>query len=103
MIAIRTTRKKRSQDILTKSTNRPHFVVDRGPWYAEIYRKLGLSYEHRRRGPRNAIESWFRHTKRRLKRFCNVFPFRTTIWTVMTFLNACGYIQRDEGFDECLS
>jgi transposase-like protein len=62
MIAIRTTRKKRSQDILAKSTSRPHFVVDRGPWYAEIYRKLGLSYEHKRRGPRNAIESWFRHT-----------------------------------------
>jgi hypothetical protein len=36
MIAIRTTRKKRSQDILAKPTNRPHFVVDRGLWYAEI-------------------------------------------------------------------
>jgi len=67
IITVKATLRKRSQDALlvikdalAKCTNRPYFIVDKGPWYSEIFKKLGLSYEYRRRGPRNIIESWFR-------------------------------------------
>jgi len=67
IVAVRATLRKRSQDALlvikdalAVPTNRPHFIIDKGPWYSEIPKKLGLSFEEKSRGPRNMIESWFR-------------------------------------------
>ena len=52
--------------VLEGCTNRPLFVVDRGPWYGWASRSLGLSYCHEAFGIRSRIERSFRTLKRRV-------------------------------------
>jgi len=56
---------------LETCTNKPTFLVDKGPWYPEAFRALGLKWEHRAFGERNRIERWLRTMKARTKRFFN--------------------------------
>jgi transposase-like protein len=57
-------------------TNKPVFLVDKGPWYPETFQALGLKWEHRTFGEMNRIERWFRTMKARTRRFFNNFPMR---------------------------
>jgi transposase-like protein len=41
---------------LETCTNKPIFLVDKGPWYAEAFQALGLKWEHRTFSERNRIE-----------------------------------------------
>jgi putative transposase len=61
---------------LSSCLNKPHILVDRGPWYLEVLRSLGLSWTHVKRGLRNRVERWFRTLKERTRRFYNNFPLR---------------------------
>ena len=61
---------------LETCTNKPIFLVDKGPWYPEAFRTLGLKWEHRAFGERNCIERWFRTMKARTKRSFNNLPAR---------------------------
>jgi len=64
IVAIRAILRKRSQDalliiedVLASCPNRPHFIVDRSPWYSKILARLSLNYEQKSRSSRNTIES----------------------------------------------
>nr|CCC55573.1 transposase [uncultured archaeon] len=59
------------KDVLKKCTNRPTFVVDRGPWYSWAFEALEPDYYHETFGERNRIERFFRTLKRRTKAFAN--------------------------------
>jgi putative transposase len=56
--------------------NKPLIIVDKGPWYPEALKALGLEWVHRTFGERNRIERWFRTMKARTRRFFNNFPVR---------------------------
>ena len=62
--------------ILEACTNKPVILVDKGPWYPEALKALGLEWKHRTFGERNRIKRWFRTMKARTRRFLNNFPVR---------------------------
>ena len=77
---------------LRSCLNKPHILVDKGPWYLEALRSLGLSWTHVTRGLRNRIERWFRTLKERTRRFYNNFPSRKRgIKSVKFFLETFTY------------
>ncbi|MEM2961080.1 MAG: hypothetical protein QXU67_05685, partial [Candidatus Bathyarchaeia archaeon] len=45
--------------VLEACTNKPLILVDRGPWYPEALRSLGLKWRHMTFGMRNRVERWF--------------------------------------------
>jgi transposase-like protein len=59
---------------LETCTNRPMFLVDKGPWYPEAFHALGLEWIRKTFDERNRIERWFRTMKTRTRRFFNNFP-----------------------------
>jgi len=71
---------------LEACTNKPLILVDKGPWYPEALRSLGLKWMHATFGLRNRIERWFGLLKARTKRFYNNFPHKSTIQSIKTFL-----------------
>ena len=69
--------------VLRYCKNRPKFIVDRGIWYKNAFKRLGFSYENETFGKRNCVEQFFSILKSRTKRFNNRFPknkvqFRST-------------------------
>jgi len=72
--------------VLEACSNRPLILVDRGPWYPEALRSLGLRWRHQTFGLRNRIERWFGNLKARTKRFYNNFPHNSTIKSIKAFL-----------------
>ncbi|MBS7634267.1 IS6 family transposase [Candidatus Bathyarchaeota archaeon] len=62
--------------MLETCTNKPVILVDKGPWYPEALKALGLEWKHKTLGERNRIERWFRTMKARTRRFSNNFPVR---------------------------
>jgi putative transposase len=62
--------------VLEACTNKPVILVDRGPWYPEALKALGLEWIHETFGERNRIERWFRTMKEGKRRFFNNFPVR---------------------------
>ena len=72
--------------VLETCTNRPLILVDKGPWYPEALRSLGLKWRHVTFGMRNRIERWFGTLKARTKRFYNNFPNNSTIKSVKTYI-----------------
>ena len=71
---------------LKACSNKPLILVDKGPWYPEALRSLGLKWRHTTFGMRNRIERWFGFLKARTKRFYNNFPNNSTIKSIKTFL-----------------
>jgi len=69
-----------------RCTNKPLILVDKGPWYPEALRSLGLKWRHATFGMRNRIERWFGILKARTKRFYNNFPNNSTIKSVKTYI-----------------
>ena len=55
--------------VLEACTNKPVFVVDRGPWYSWAFRELGLEYYHGAFGDRIKVERFFSALKRRTRVF----------------------------------
>ena len=51
--------------MLEACTNKPAFIVDRGPWYLWAFRELGLEYYHETFGDRSRVERFFGSLKRR--------------------------------------
>lgn len=49
--------------VLQYCENKPLFLVDKGPWYPDAFKSLGLEYEHQTFGMRNRIERWFRDSQ----------------------------------------
>ncbi|MEM2896049.1 MAG: DDE-type integrase/transposase/recombinase [Candidatus Bathyarchaeia archaeon] len=49
------------KEVLKYCEEKPLFLVDKGPWYPDAFRSLGLAYKHERFGMRNRIERWFRN------------------------------------------
>ena len=72
------------KDVLRKCSNKPLFIVDKGPWYPWAFQRL--DYRHETFGERNAIESWFSSFKRRTSRFWNRFPYRSSIGSIQRWL-----------------
>jgi len=72
--------------VVETCTNKPLILVDKGPWYPEALRSLGLRWKHTTFGMRNRIERWFGILKARTKRFYNNFPNNSTIKSAKTFL-----------------
>ena len=70
---------------LKACSNKPLILVDKGPWYPEALRSLGLRWRHVTFGMRNRIERWFGVLKARTKRFYSNFPNNSTIWGVRAF------------------
>jgi len=76
------------KDLLQYCENKPLFLVDKGPWYREAFKSLGLEYEHQTFGMRNRIERWFRILKAKLRSFYNNFPYRSTLHSIKRFLES---------------
>ncbi|MFP3209722.1 MAG: hypothetical protein RXR82_08620, partial [Nitrososphaeria archaeon] len=55
--------------VLGACTNKPVFVVDRGPWYSWAFQELGLEYYHETFGDRSRVERFFGSLKRRTRVF----------------------------------
>lgn len=55
------------KDVLQYCTDRPLFLVDRGPWYPDAFKNLDLEHQHQTFGMRNRIERWFRDTEDQAK------------------------------------
>ena len=51
--------------VLGACTNKPVFVVDRGPWYSWAFRELGLQHCRGAFGDRSRVERFFGALKRR--------------------------------------
>jgi transposase-like protein len=62
--------------VLEACRNKPLIIVDKGPWYPEALKALGLEWVHRTFGERNRIERWFRTMKPGTRRFSNNLPVR---------------------------
>ena len=60
-----------TKEILEYYSNTPVFLVDGGPWYKEVFDRLGLPYIHVTFGKRNPIERLFGYLKHRTKIFFN--------------------------------
>jgi len=78
LLAIRATWSRSSLDallflsrVLGACTNKPVFVVDRGPWYSWAFQELGLEYYHETFGDRSRVERFFGSLKRRTRVFFN--------------------------------
>jgi transposase-like protein len=76
--AIKATRSRGSMDallflsrVLGACTNKPVFVVDRGPWYSWAFQELGLEYYHETFGDRSRVERFFGSLKGRTRVFFN--------------------------------
>jgi Transposase and inactivated derivatives len=52
--------------VLGACTNKPVFVVDRGPWYSWTFQELGLEYYHETFGDRSRVERSFGSLKGRV-------------------------------------
>jgi len=72
--------------VLETCTKKPLILVDKGPWYPEALRTLGLKWRHVTFGMRNRIERWFGTLKARTKRFHNNFPNNPTIKSAKTYI-----------------
>jgi transposase-like protein len=57
--------------VMGRCINKPLIVVDRGPWYRWALERLGLKYQYRTFGIRNAVERFFGYIKQRTRRFYN--------------------------------
>jgi transposase-like protein len=57
--------------VLEARTNKPVFVVDRGPRYSWALRGLGLEYYHETFGDGSGVERFFGSLKRRTRVFFN--------------------------------
>jgi len=55
--------------VLEACTNKPTFVVDRGPRYSWAFRELGLEYCRGAFGDRSRVERFFGSLKRRTSAF----------------------------------
>jgi Transposase and inactivated derivatives len=55
--------------VLEACTNKPVFVVDRGPWYSWAFQELGLEYCHETFGDRSRVERSFGSLKGRTRVF----------------------------------
>jgi len=55
--------------VLGACTNKPVFVVDRGPWYSWAFRELGLQHCRGAFGDRSRVERFFGSLKRRTRVF----------------------------------
>ena len=53
--------------------NKPRFLVDRGPWYNDVFRNLKLSYVHETFGERSKVEAVFSSYKQRSRVYFNKF------------------------------
>ena len=75
--------------VLKYCKNKPTFIVDRGVWYKNAFKRMGFTYENETFGRRNAIEQFFSIFKSRTKRFYNRFPenkkFRSTLSWLKSF------------------
>jgi len=76
--------------VLKYCKNKPTFIVDRGRWYKNSFKRMGFTYENETFGRRNAIEQFFSILKSRTKRFYNRFPenkikFRSTLSWLKSF------------------
>jgi transposase-like protein len=76
LLAIKATWSRSSMDALLflgraleACTNKPAFVMDRGPWYSWAFRALGLQYYSETFGDRSRVERFFGSLKRRTRVF----------------------------------
>jgi len=93
--------------VLPLCAGNPVFLVDRGPWYDQALKALGVRFQHMIHGLRNSIERWFGLLKSRTKRFHNSFPHRSSIDSVRSrtsaFTGLYSLDQRIARFEEVLS
>ena len=68
--------------------NKPVVYVDRGSCYNFPGRALGLRLKVETFGKRNVVEQWFSLLKERLKRFWKRFPFRSSIESVLLWIES---------------
>jgi len=52
---------------LDRCLNKPLIVVDGGPWYRWALERLGLKYQYKTFGIRNAVERFFGYIKQRTR------------------------------------
>jgi len=71
--------------VLRWCVNKPHVYVDGGPWYRWALQRLGLSWEHKTFGERNAIEQWFSIIKQRIKQFYKRWPHNARLETILSW------------------
>ena len=64
--------------VLEACTNKPVFVVDRGPWYSWAFRELGPQRYHGTFGDRSRVERSFGSLKGRTRVFFNNINARRT-------------------------
>ena len=77
---------------LRSCLNKPLILVDKGPWYHDALKSLGLKWKHITHGMRNRIERWFRTLKERTRRFYNNMNARKLgILSMKLFLNLYTY------------
>ncbi|MGH2668503.1 MAG: DDE-type integrase/transposase/recombinase [bacterium] len=67
----------------------PRIFVDGGEWYPWAFQRLGFKrWNVMSFGPRSAIERFFSQVDRRYKAFCERFPFRSTLKSLKTWMEA---------------
>ena len=69
--------------VLKLCANKPYVYVDGGPWYPPALNRLGLLWEHKTFGERNAIEQFFSILKRRIKYFYKKWGKGTSLFSVL--------------------
>jgi len=45
--------------VLKYCKNKPTFIVDKGVWYKDAFKRMGFNYENETFGRRNAVEQFF--------------------------------------------
>jgi len=72
--------------------NKLVILVDKGPWYHDALKSLGLKWKYVTHEMRNRVKRWFRTLKERTRRFYNNFPARRRgIRCVKLFLETFTY------------
>ncbi len=59
------------EKVMVVCKNKPTFLVDKGPWYKEVFESRQIPYQHVTWGKRNLVERFFGSLKQRTRLFFN--------------------------------
>jgi len=72
--------------IVLNTTKAKICTTDKGPWYVNAVKELGIEWVHETFGKRNVVERWFFLIKHSLRKFYKRFPWNAKYETVWRWL-----------------
>ncbi|MEF8879900.1 MAG: hypothetical protein V5A64_05875 [Candidatus Thermoplasmatota archaeon] len=74
--------------ILSKCSNSPKILVDKGPWYKPAPNRLNVEWEHITFGLHNPVEQWFGIFKQPIKHFYKNWPCHSTVESTQRWIDS---------------